>query len=140
MQLELNMEVNMEELVEVMDKLLLIQHHHPLIQQETSFLVEVNNMVKLLLIQHNLFMPVKLSLIQQEDMELNMVVLNMVALEKLSLIPKEDTLLEDIKLEDIQLEDMLQVDPEFVELPHTLQEDQEFVNNINDSMYNPILS
>lgn len=85
--------------------------------------------VRLLLIQHNLFM-VKLSPIHQDLLHLLMVLeLNMV-LEKLSPILKEDT-----QLEDIQLEDMLQVDQEFVELPHTLQEDQEFtLNNTNDSL------
>ena len=80
--------------------------------------------VRLLLIQHNLFM-VKLSPIHQDLLHLLMVLeLNMV-LEKLSPILKEDT----------QLEDMLQVDQEFEELPHTLQEDQEFtLNNTNDSL------
>lgn len=57
-----NMEVNMEQLVEVMsDKLLLIPPHHPHTQQ---VLLEVNNMVRLLLMEHNLFM-VKLSPIHQ---------------------------------------------------------------------------
>lgn len=134
MSLELNMqlELNMEQLVEVMsDKLLLIPPHPHMEQQEAmQSLVEVNNMqVRLLLIQHNLFM-VKLSPIHQDLLHLLMVLeLNMV-LEKLSPILKEDT-----QLEDIQLEDMLQVDQEFVELPHTLQEDQEFtLNNTNDSL------
>lgn len=129
MQLEVNMQLalNMEQLVEVMsDKLLLIL---PPQQMAMQFQANNNMQVRLLLIQHNLFM-VKLSLIHQDPLHLLMVLeLNMV-LEKLSPILKEDT-----QLEDTQLEDMLQVDQEFEELPHTLQEDQEFtLNNTNDSL------